>query len=64
MKEISLFDLEENFDEIMNQVYEFDEKYLIRTPDGAGVILTASQNDAIVDLEEKGKIKPLDVNEI
>jgi hypothetical protein len=64
MKEISLFDLEENFDEIMNQVYEHNEKYLIRTPDGAGVVLTSSKEGAIDELEEKGRINELNLDNI
>lgn len=56
MIEISLFDLEEDFDNIMVQV-ELGQKYLVRTPDGNGIILTPCKDDSIVKAEENGWIE-------
>lgn len=56
MLEIDLRYLEENFDEIMSQV-ERGQSYLLRTPDGAGIIIHAEKNPIIDAMKEQKLIK-------
>lgn len=56
MKEIDLDYMEEHFDEVMNQV-EKGKSFLLRTPDGAGVVILPEKNLVIQEMEEKGLIK-------
>lgn len=55
MREITIFEWEEKFDEIMLDV-ENGEKYLIKTPDGNGIILTPTKDDSISIAESEGWI--------
>ena len=56
MKEISIYELEKNFDDIMNRV-ENGEKFLIRTPDSEGIILTNVKDESIQFAESQWIIK-------
>ena len=56
MKEIDLAYMEEHFDEVMDQV-ENGKSFLLRTPDGAGVVILPEKNLVIEEMEEKGLIK-------
>jgi hypothetical protein len=56
MKEISIYELEKDFDDIMNRV-ENGEKFLIRTPDSEGIILTNVKDESIQFAESQGIIK-------
>ena len=56
MIEITLFELEKDYDSIMEKV-EQGQKYLVRTPDGNGVILTPCKDESIQKAEENGWIE-------
>lgn len=56
MKEIDLAYMEEHFDEVMDEV-EKGKSFLLRTPDGAGVVILPEKNLVIQEMEEKGLIK-------
>lgn len=56
MKEITIFDFENNFDKIMEDV-ESGEKYIVKTPDGAGIILTNVKDNSIEMAEHHGWIE-------
>ena len=56
MKEINLAYMEEHFDEVMNNV-ELGKGYLLRTPDGAGIMILPKKNRVIKDMEQQGLIK-------
>lgn len=56
MKEINLEYMEEHFDEVMNNV-ELGEGYLLRTPDGAGIMIVPTKNRVIKEMEHQGLIK-------
>ena len=56
MEEIDLAYMEEHFDEVMDQV-ENGKSFLLRTPDGAGVVILPEKNLVIEEMEEKGLIK-------
>lgn len=59
MEEITLEYLEEHFDEIMDEIMLHDKGYLLRTPDGEGIILTPKKNEYIEKMEKSGLIKEL-----
>lgn len=48
--------MEENFDDVMNQV-EQGRSFLLRTPDGAGIVIQSQKNPVIQEMEDKGLIK-------
>jgi antitoxin (DNA-binding transcriptional repressor) of toxin-antitoxin stability system len=56
MKEITIFDLEKNFESIMEEVNS-GEKYLVKTPDGEGIILTNNKDQSIETAETNGWIQ-------
>jgi hypothetical protein len=56
MREIDLDYMEEHFDEVMDKV-ENGESFLLRTPDGAGIIILPEKNEVIQQMEGKGLIK-------
>ena len=56
MKEIDLDYMEEHFDEVMDKV-ENGESFLLRTPDGAGIVILPEKNEVIQQMEGKGLIK-------
>jgi hypothetical protein len=56
MKEIDLDYMEAHFDEVMDKV-ENGESFLLRTPDGAGIVILPEKNLVIQEMEEKGLIK-------
>jgi hypothetical protein len=56
MKEIDLAYMEEHFDEVMDKV-ENGEGFLLRTPDGAGIVILSEKNQVIEEMENKGLIK-------
>ena len=56
MKEIDLDYMEKHFDEVMDEV-EKGNSFLLRTPDGAGVVILPEKNQVIQEMEEKGLIK-------
>lgn len=56
MKEIDLAYMEEHFDEVMDKV-ENGESFLLRTPDGAGVVILPEKNQVIEEMEKQGLIK-------
>ena len=56
MKEINLAYMEEHFDEVMDKV-ENGESFLLRTPDGAGIVILPEKNLVIEEMEDKGLIK-------
>ena len=56
MEEIDLVYLEENFDEVMDGV-SAGKSFLLRTPDGAGVVILPEKNIVIQEMEEQNLIK-------
>lgn len=56
MLEIDLQYLEEHFDQVMDQV-EKGQGFLLRTPDGAGIVIQSQKNPVIQEMEDKGLIK-------
>jgi hypothetical protein len=56
MEEIDLAYMEEHFDEVMDKV-ENGESFLLRTPDGAGIVILPEKNQVIQEMEEKGLIE-------
>lgn len=59
MKEITIEYFEEHFDEIMNQLENENCGFLVRTPNGDGIILTPFKNKVIETMERKGLIEEL-----
>jgi len=56
MREIDLAYMEEHFDEVMDEV-ENGKSFLLRTPDGAGVVILPEKNEVIEVMETKGLIE-------
>jgi hypothetical protein len=56
MEEIDLVYLEENFDEVMDGV-SAGRSFLLRTPDGAGVVILPEKNPVIQEMEKQNLIK-------
>lgn len=61
MIEINLFELESQFDDIMNRV-ELGEKFLVRMPDNEAVILTNVKDESIEFAERHGIINQLNLD--
>jgi hypothetical protein len=56
MEEIDLAYMEEHFDEVMDGV-ENGKSFLLRTPDGAGVVILPEKNPVIQEMEKQNLIK-------
>jgi len=56
MEEIDLIYMEENFDEVMSQV-ELGRSFLLRTPDGAGIVIHSTKNPVIEKMKNEGLIE-------
>lgn len=62
MTELTIFEFEKQFDDIMNRV-ELGEKFLVKVSPTEGIVLTNVKDESIAFSEKQGVINKLEFNE-
>lgn len=62
MKELTIFEFEEQFDDIIDRV-ELGEKFLVKVSPTEGIVLTNNKDESITFSESQGVINKLELSE-